>query len=345
MTLPETDLNHPAPAPLWLPALVTGFGTAVAMWTVWWITHLPTGQDFAPPWNVSLPLLALVLVGGVVLGSRHAAKPILSGTIAGLVTAALALIVLGAVLSDTEGETASAEAARSFRDDAPVIVLGFLAASAVAGALGGLMGLALRARGHSTESRWVGRMAIVAACSFLPLIAIGGAVTSTASGMAVTEPVVSFVMPLKLMAEPRVFIEHTHRLVGSLVGLTAIALLVTTLLTTTRPSGRVIAGVLLALVATQGTLGIFRVGENSSVLAMFHGMFAQLVFATGVAAAAWLSPRFADPEPSRPAACDRAAQKAYPLAVAALALYAFQLATGAASRHFGAQHATLTHVG
>lgn len=358
-TVPTLD-----PPPRVLPGVVTGFGTAVAMWTLWWITHLPAWGLAGPPWGISLPLLAMTLFLGSLTGASGSIRPLLTGAIAGLITALLSLIVLGAVLSETGGDSASAEAARMLRADAPAIFGGFMLASTAVGTLGGLAAKAGRgllgpaAPGRPGSRRWLGRLGVVAAVSFVPLIAIGGAVTSTASGMAVEEPVVSFVMPLSLMAEPRVFIEHTHRLVGSLVGLTAITLFLATLLIDRRTIARLLTGVLLALVVTQGLLGIFRVGENSAALALLHGMFAQLVFATGVAAAVVLSPAFAARrDPPRPVAvrsatdpddAHRRGRTALRFgrwaATAGLGLYALQLATGAASRHLGSAHATWTHV-
>ena len=354
-----------APHPL-LPGVATGFGTAVAMWTLWWITHLPAWGQAAPPWHISLPLLGLTLLAGGLLGALAAPRPILTGTIAGLTTALLSLIVLGAVLSDTQGDTASAEAARLLRRDAPAIFAGFMIASGLTGAVGGAAARFLRTAGVTRAAPppsslpgprdWLARLAVVAAVSFVPLIAIGGAVTSTASGMAVADPVVSFVMPLSLMADPRVFIEHTHRLVGTLVGLTAIALFLATLFIDRRKPALLMTGGLLALVTAQGMLGIFRVGENSAPLAMLHGMFAQLVFAVGIATAVTLQPAFrgTNTPPSTDSARtdtdahamttnERAQRIGRVAAALGIAFYALQLATGAASRHLGSVHATYTH--
>jgi len=361
---------HPAaaqpPHPL-LPGVVAGFGTAVAMWTLWWITHLPAWGQAAPPWHISLPLLALTLFAGSAIGAAAAPRPVLTGTLAGLTTALLSLTVLGAVLSDTQGDSASAEAARQLRADAAAIFTGFMVAAGLTGALGGGAANLARAAGLTPAAPlpgsrgWLARLAVITAIAFVPLIAIGGAVTSTASGMAVADPVVSFVMPLSLMAEPRVFIEHTHRLVGTLVGLTAIALFVATLLIHRGKTAVLMTGGLLALVTAQGLLGIFRVGENSAPLAMVHGMFAQLVFALGIATAVALQPAFArrsDTAPTEPARTkpelsepehgitpdDRAIRIGRIAAIAGIAFYALQLATGAASRHLGSVHATYTHV-
>ena len=349
------------PHPL-LPGVATGFGTAVAMWTLWWITHLPAWGQAAPPWHISLPLLGLTLLAGGLLGALAAPRPILTGTIAGLTTALLSLIVLGAVLSDTQGDTASAEAARQLRRDAPTIFAGFMIASGLTGAVGGAAARFLRTAGVIPAGPlpgphdWLARLAVVAAVSFVPLIAIGGAVTSTASGMAVADPVVSFVMPLSLMADPRVFIEHTHRLVGTLVGLTAIALFLATLLIDRRKPALLMTGGLLALVTAQGMLGIFRVGENSAPLAMLHGMFAQLVFAVGIATAVTLQPAFrgtntppstdgarTDTDAHAMTTNERAQRIGRVAAALGITFYALQLATGAASRHLGSVHATYTH--
>ncbi len=211
------------------PALVTGFGTAVGMWSVWYILHLP-GVN-APIFLSSL-LLGGVLILGCALGAmgvpgRQAGVTV--GLFAGFIAALVNLLLLGSkVVTQPTSTESMAEHANQLRPDAPLIVLGFLGLSAAIGALAGFLG-SLRARERTSEPIWIGRFAIILAFAILLLVVAGGIVTSTESGMAVPDSVttygsISVLFPLSLMAEPRVFFEHTHRLFGTLVGLTALVM-------------------------------------------------------------------------------------------------------------------------
>lgn len=213
------------------PALVTGFGTAVAMWALWYILHMP---GVSVPAAISTPLLGVVLLLGCAAGVASAgmvSKPWLSGLLAGLVTGIVDLLLLGSKVVTqpaTTGDLAGHN--NELRPDAAVIVFGFLATCAAAGAIGGLVG-ARFARARTAQPVWLGRFAAVLAFAITPLVVAGGLVTSTESGMAVPDSVttygsISFLFPFSLMAEPRVFFEHTHRLFGTLVGVTAIVLAV-----------------------------------------------------------------------------------------------------------------------
>lgn len=217
------------------PALVTGFGTAVAMWIVWYVLHMP---GVAVPGGISAPILGAVLVAGCAIGASGAlSKAWFTGLMAGLVAGIVDLLLLGSKVVTQPATTAElAGRNNELRPDAAVIVLGFLAGCAVAGAVGGLVGGSIRGKPESPrraepDGVWLGRFAAVLAFAIGPLVVAGGLVTSTESGMAVPDSVttygsISFLFPLSLMAEPRVFFEHTHRLFGTLVGVTAIVLAV-----------------------------------------------------------------------------------------------------------------------
>lgn len=115
------------------------------------------------------------------------------------------------------------------------------------------------------------------------LIGFGALITTTGAGMAVQGwwNAEGHFMPLfpveKWTRDIGTFVEHTHRLIGMVVGFGALV----TVACARKSGGRPLVWSLVALLAviTQGTLGGFRVLENSPQLAFLHGVTAQLVFA------------------------------------------------------------------
>ena len=139
-------------------------------------------------------------------------------------------------------------------------------------------------------SRWPYRLALGAWLSALPLVILGGTVTTLRQGMAIDGWWVldrghgdHFLLayPIdKWFATAGTFSEHTHRLCGVLVGLFSIAFLVAAFVARRRETTLVrMAALGLFAVCAQGALGGLRVLENSPQLAFLHGAFAQLVFA------------------------------------------------------------------
>ena len=76
-----------------------------------------------------------------------------------------------------------------------------------------------------------------------------------------------------------VFFEHTHRLIGSGVGLVTIALCVALFVIEDRRWVKTLGIIAVAAVVVQGVLGGLRVAENNPVLGLFHGCLAQSFFA------------------------------------------------------------------
>jgi cytochrome c oxidase assembly protein subunit 15 len=119
----------------------------------------------------------------------------------------------------------------------------------------------------------------------MALIGFGALITTTGAGMAVQGwwNAEGHFMPLfpvdKWTRDAGTFVEHTHRLIGMVVGFGALLTAITTW--RTFRGGRPFLWALIAVVAVivQGTLGGFRVLENSPNLAFLHGVTAQLVFA------------------------------------------------------------------
>lgn len=359
------DPTTPHPAAEAAPALPTattgraltfGFGIALAMWCVFFIFHFP-GVETPPV--VSGLLLLLCLLAGSAWAGRHAAKPLRTGLFAALVASAINLLLLGSFLvQQVDGaspDAAPAPGVSGLRHDAPIIALGFLAACAAIGLAGGALSRFLPRRTTlpaSTPTTWLWRFAVIAAIAFLPLILIGGAVTSTLSGMAVrgwpdSDGANMFLYPISLMtSHGSIFLEHSHRLLGSLVGLTVMALMIWSL-TSPLPTGRKVwIAAVFALVCIQGLLGAARVLQNNPYFGLLHGVAAQVIFAMAVAFAVRLSPASFDAEI---APADPGDRRLRLLSTALLHSLLVQLAFGASFRHLnhagitGASHALWTH--
>lgn len=335
------------------PGVVLGFAGAGAMWIVWWLTHLPAiaregGGTASPIVTGILVLLTLALLIARAAPGARPAPAWLVGALAGVVSALLNLMLLLSKLAAPAGSVEEL-AANQLQDNALQIILGFtLISGAVGAAAGWLGGLARRPRAHVEPVAWHARLTLVLPLLILPLVVVGGAVTSTESGMAVPDAVTTYnalpwLFPIELMSEPRIFLEHTHRLFGWLVGVCALTIAIWTTVADRRVWARALVwGVGLAI-GLQGLLGILRVGANEPAFALLHGVLAQLVFAATILQAALLllpaSWRLELLEPTR-----RAAKLLAPAAGVAFGALLIQLVLGATSRHFGADAATWAHV-
>ncbi|RKU32088.1 hypothetical protein C6497_00175 [Candidatus Poribacteria bacterium] len=132
-------------------------------------------------------------------------------------------------------------------------------------------------------SPWLNRIAVLTAGATFLLIIIGGVVTSTESGLAVPDWPTTFgynmfLYPLSEMVGGILY-EHSHRLMGSIVGLLTITLLVMLLAIDTRKWLKWLGLVALIAVIIQGVLGGLRVTELSITLAILHACLAQAFFA------------------------------------------------------------------
>jgi heme a synthase len=144
------------------------------------------------------------------------------------------------------------------------------------------------------------RLAVVTACVALLPVTLGALTTSQGAGMAFPDWPTSdgysmlFYPWFQSIAESDKFLEHGHRLAGALIGLFSIALAVATWKWDRRLSVTVMSCVVLLSVVAQGILGGLRVLENDARFAMYHGLFASLVFTMMVGIAlvtskSWLS--------------------------------------------------------
>ena len=144
------------------------------------------------------------------------------------------------------------------------------------------------------------RLAVLTAAATGVLIVFGGLVTNTGAALAVPDWPTTFghnmfMFPWSQMVGG-VFYEHSHRLLGSVVGLLTVALAVALW-----PRGgrlRTLGIIAVLAVIAQGVVGGLRVVLLTDGLAMVHGPLAQGFFALVVAIALITSERMAKPAPA-----------------------------------------------
>jgi cytochrome c oxidase assembly protein subunit 15 len=323
-------------------ALVTGFGTALAMWTAGFAFRLPPASLPSP---VLLGLLLGLLAGGGALAARATGAGPRAGAAAGLVASAVNLLVLGSLLSGDQPNTI-----------VPSLLIwspGSLLLGAGCGALGAMV--AGRAAPPSSPPDWSALLARVAASATLVLVMLGGLVTSHEAGLAVVDWPNSygynmFLYPLSRMVGG-IYYEHAHRLFGSLVGLTTVTLFVRLLLTERRGWVKGAGAVAVLLVIGQGILGGLRVTGHFTMttstevvrpnltLAMVHGVTGQLFFAWMACLAAFTSPTWKE---RRHAVTSPGAGGDRAFAALTLAALLVQLVLGVRARHTG--EGTVLHI-
>jgi len=305
-------------------------------------------------------MIAVMVVAGFIVGRALQSTRVAIG--AGGVTSLLNLLVLGGVLSSG--------------DESPgnwlgLWCLGFVATGLALGGLGGWW--AMRKR-HSSPTRlldldWL--FAATACSATFLLVIIGGVVTSEEAGLAVPDWPTSFesnmfLYPLsKMISQSDVYYEHTHRLFGSLVGLTVLALTGDSWLAGQRRWLAKVISLALLLVLFQGLLGGMRVeqadlnagtvpewkeraketfdalGLTADRLRVFHGVLGQVFLGFLVAIAAFSSRTWRDAVNSaghRLSAGDRS------LSIAFITCILIQLLLGAVTRHVSRDPFVLIHL-
>lgn len=322
--------------------LALGFGTTVAMWGVGYVARLPFVR--APNWIVGTLLLLFLLAGGAAAARFWRAGP-LAGVRVGLLAAVLNMLVLGSFLASPEDPNRVA----------PSAWLWFPGAL-IAGAVLGAVGAVIAGRGATAEPvNWTAAFAWVCAAATLLLVIAGGLVTSEGAGLAVTDWPNSFgynmfLYPLSRMTGG-VYYEHAHRLVGSLVGLTTLALAIHLFRVKVSRWVRIFGVGALAFVIVQGILGGLRVTgrftmsasladtEPSTFLATVHGVTGQLFFAVIVALACFTTRAWSS---GPPAALSRSAGTDRTLSFVLVGCLVLQLTLGATLRQRGVN--LLTHI-
>jgi cytochrome c oxidase assembly protein subunit 15 len=317
-------------------ALAVGFGTTVTMWGIGYFSRL--FGEAVPAWLVFMLLLAAQLGGGWVAG-YWSARHRFAGVRAGLISGLLNLLIVGSVIS---GDTPN-----SIRSGVLLWVPGTLVCSVGLAAVGAVLGRALRGRVPAREPDWTGYFAGSAVVACLLLLAAGGLVTGFDEGLAVvdwpnTEGYNMFLYPLARMTGG-VLLEHSHRLLGSLVGLAVLVLAIHTQVLERRRHVQLLAWVTFGLVVIQGVLGGLRVTgrltlstapaetDPKILLAIIHGVLGQLVFAALVALAVARSRPWRE---LGPASAAPAASTDRSFGIVLILLLIAQLVLGALVRHF-----------
>ncbi len=320
--------------------LALGFATTVLMWAVGYFAMLAPGM-----W-IGEALFSVTLCIPVAFGwiaRRGGASP----AKVGLVSALANLLVIGAFLRDEQQGSALT----------PVLyVVGLFAVSTALAVFGGFLASHFASHFASDVSRKfaqpialpssVGLLAIVAAVAVFLLLVTGGLVTSLESGLAVPDWPNSFghnmlLYPISQM-KGGIYYEHAHRLFGMLVGVTALVMLGVVWREDSRRLVRMLAMAFIVIVCTQGLLGGLRVTGNitsatsgtelrpSTLLAIVHGMFGQIVFATACVIACIASTSWKSTTPAI-AVADAGRVRALPIML--LCALLVQLFLGASYRH------------
>lgn len=321
-------------------ALLLGFGSAVSLWVMWFLTHLPW-VGMHPGLAMVLVLLAWALTALFLAGRYRLLSPG-HGAAGGAVASLLGLLALGSKLNpDPDGNAPSA----------PLLAMGFL----ITGVIIGLMATAIArvALPKAPAQRpLLPAFAWITVAAAAPLLFVGGLVTSTNSGMAVpdyptTMGVNMFLYPLG-NAPVDIFLEHSHRLFGTLLGLASLCLMGWAWRHAHTPADRWWAVAIFLAVVAQGLLGGIRVLQGSAdeahdnrFYAMLHGIGAQVIFAALVALSVRLGTRYRTISSEG----DAEARRLRAFATATLHTILLQLVIGAAYRHTRSSHALWTHAG
>ena len=182
---------------------------------------------------------------------------------------------------------------------------------------------------------WLHRYSVFVSAATLLLIAAGGMVTSTGSGLAVpdwpnTYGSFMFTFPLEQMVGG-IFYEHGHRLIASTVGFLTVVLAIWTWRVDPRAWVRRLAFAALAAVIIQGLLGgITVLLLLPAPVSIGHAGLAQLFFCMTVALAVFTSRGWRE---GTSAADDSRLRR---LALATTVLVYLQILLGATVRHTGA---------
>lgn len=191
-------------------------------------------------------------------------------------------------------------------------------------------------RSAAHDSPWPHRLALLTTIATFPLLFVGGLVTSLEAGLAVPDWPTTFGYNMFLYPWAKmvggIFYEHSHRLIGSIVGLLTIMLAVVLWRKESRQWLRWLGVVALIAVITQGVLGGLRVVLLQQTLAIIHACFAQAFFVLAASLTLFTSAEWKE-RPVKKATRD--AGRIQRLALLTTGLMYLQLVCGAVLRHTG----------
>lgn len=314
--------------------LSLGFGTTIAMWIVGYLCRLPS---IHLPSALLFGLMIVCLLAGGIAAVRYTPYGWKGGLYTGCVAALLNLLVLGSLIGGDEPNQIAPTAA--------VWIPGSIVASAFVCALGAFAARSIRPK-PIVVNNWTAVFSSLAALATFCLLLIGGVVTGQEAGLAVVDWPNSFgynmfLYPLSKMTGG-IYYEHTHRLFGSLVGLTTLFLAIHLQHSASASWIKTVGWIAFILVVIQGILGGLRVTgyftlstspdetAPSTVLAVVHGVTGQLFFSLLASITLIVSPLWNQSargiDRTRIAADRR-------LSVALFGILALQLILGAILRH------------
>lgn len=186
-------------------------------------------------------------------------------------------------------------------------------------------------------------LAVLTTAATFPLIFMGGLVTSHGAGMSVPDWPNSYGYNMFTFPPSKwvggIFYEHTHRLMGTVVGFLSILLAIAAWKWERRTWARRLAYAVLGAVIFQGVLGGLRVVLVQLDLAIVHACFAQAFFCLAALVAMvtsrwWLDP--ADGTRHAGGTSHDAVRRVVRLAVVCVAIVYLQLVVGAVMRHYRA---------
>lgn len=185
---------------------------------------------------------------------------------------------------------------------------------------------------------WLSRYAKFLVVYALFLITVGGTVTTHKAGLSVPDWPTSFghnmfTLPFHLW-KGDVLLEHSHRLIGSVMGMLVIGLFLWTMKVERRQWVGRLTWLALVLVIIQGIMGGLRVTERSIAWAIIHGCTAQAFLCLLLLIAAVLSPEWTRPLAARADPARIAAWR--PWAWVVVGAVFVQLVLGALVRHLEA---------
>ncbi len=186
------------------------------------------------------------------------------------------------------------------------------------------------------RSGWPHYLALSTSFATVLLILAGGLVTSLGAGLAVPDWPTTFGYNMFLYPWAKmvggIFYEHSHRLLGSLVGFLTILTAASLWWTERRKWLRVLGVIALLLVIVQGVLGGLRVVWLKLALAIVHACFAQIFFGLMVSLTVLTSRGWAGDFQALPAAERQSLRR---LSLLTAGLIFVQTIFGAVLRHTG----------